>query len=346
MKMAAFSLFLICQLIIATQAALVIDVQPSRIKPGLTNSLVVNCSITDNKVPQMLKIYSLVLSRVSPSRNDSFEELIILNYNDRNSSLKSSNVPEGSIGINGASHISLTWPNPSYRDANKYRCEARGLSTNFNKISATAYASVETDEPSIKSLVDELLLLRKETYYTANSFKEVKQKYTSLNEDLQKSVNKLSTEKQLSKNSLFHASNQSQGRRYYLSRRQYSNEVNQAQATCLYYGGYLAEIDTTDEYTFVVNFLKLLLANDSRIDFVLTGLMDPENDGIWTHIHSKKDSKFLPWAKDEPKNQVNNNCLWLDRGNNWLYRTFPCYINGDNFRFLCEIPEEAPTVPK
>ncbi|KAK0065024.1 hypothetical protein Bpfe_005582 [Biomphalaria pfeifferi] len=162
----------------------------------------------------MMKIYSLVLSRVQALDKDSFEELIILIYNKRNSTLNTSNVPEGSSRMNGASHITLTWPNPSYRDASRYKCEARGISTSFNKISATAYASVETDKPDIRSLVDELLYLREETYETSlNSLKEVKQKYTSLKNGLQKAVRKLIREKDQTKKSLVHVSPVFQGRR-------------------------------------------------------------------------------------------------------------------------------------
>uniref|UniRef100_A0A2C9MA18 C-type lectin domain-containing protein n=1 Tax=Biomphalaria glabrata TaxID=6526 RepID=A0A2C9MA18_BIOGL len=328
---------------ISLSKALVIDVQPSRIKPGLTNNLVVNCSVTDNKVPQMLKINSLVLSRVSPSDKNSFEELIILNYDLKNSSVQSVNVPEGSIGINGASHISLTWPNPSYRDASKYKCEARGISSHFNKLSATAYASVEADEPAISSLVDQIVHLRKETYDAANALREVKEKYTSLNEVLQKSVNKLNNEKQLSLNSFFYSSNLFQGSRYYLSRRQAYNEIRIAQAACVFYGGYLAEIDTTDEYNFIVNFIKSISVNDSSFSCVYNGLMDPENDGIWTHISSRKDSKFLPWGKGEPQNQADLHCQCLEKGYNWRYNDVPCFY-ANTLRFLCELPENEQTV--
>ncbi|XP_055884248.1 uncharacterized protein LOC106065543 isoform X1 [Biomphalaria glabrata] len=343
--MTAYLLFVLCQLLTVTQAALVIDVQPSRIQPGLTNNLVVNCSITDNKVPQMLKINSLVLSRVTSADNDTIEELIILNYNESNNTSKTSKNPKGSIGFNGASYVSLTWPNPSYRDASKYKCEARGISTSFNKISAAAYASVETDEPDIRSLVDELLHLRKETYETSNSLKEVKQKYASLNEVLQKSVNKLNAEKQLSKNSFFIASNVFQGKRYYMSRKQASNDINKAQATCAFYGGYLVEIDTTDEYTFIVNFIKSVSANDSTFSCVYNGLMDPENDGIWTHVFTKKDSKFLPWGKGEPQNTADYNCMCLEKSYNWRYNDLPCYYT-DVLRYLCEIPEDEQTLLK
>uniref|UniRef100_A0A2C9M0S3 C-type lectin domain-containing protein n=1 Tax=Biomphalaria glabrata TaxID=6526 RepID=A0A2C9M0S3_BIOGL len=343
--MTAYLLFILCQLLTVTHAALVIDVQPSRIQPGLTNNLVVNCSITDNKVPQMLKINSLVLSRVTSTDNDTIEELIILNYNESNNTSKTSKNPKGSIGFNGASYVSLTWPNPSYRDASKYKCEARGLSTSFNKISAAAYASVETDEPDIRSLVDELLHLRKETYETSNSLKEVKQKYASLNEVLQKSVNKLNAEKQVSKKSFFIASNVFQGKRYYMSRKQASNDINKAQATCAFYGGYLVEIDTTDEYTFIVNFIKSVSANDSTFSCVYNGLMDPENDGIWTHVFTKKDSKFLPWGKGEPQNQADYNCMCLEKSYNWRYNDLPCYY-ADVLRYLCEIPEDEQTLLK
>ncbi|KAK6991312.1 fibrinogen-related protein K2 precursor, partial [Biomphalaria glabrata] len=224
-------LVILCQILVSTHAALVIEVQPSRIQPGLTNNLVINCSITDNKVPQMLKIYSLALSRVISSDNDTLEELIVLNYNENNSSLKTSKVPEGSVGFNDASHISLSWPNPSYRDANRYKCEARGLSHNFNKISAAAYLSVETDVPDIKGLVDELFHLRKESYRTVNALKEVQERCRPQNDALDKSVNKLIAQKQMSMKSLFYSSNQYKGRRYYLSRRHASVEINIAQAT-------------------------------------------------------------------------------------------------------------------
>ncbi|KAK0065037.1 hypothetical protein Bpfe_005595 [Biomphalaria pfeifferi] len=331
--------FFFSLLFLATRAALVIDVQPTRIQPGLTHNLVVNCSITENKIPLMLKINSLVLSRFASSDNTSFEELIILNYNENKSTLKTSKVPEDSIGINGASYISLTWPNPSYQEASRYKCEARGISTSFNKISAAAYASVETDEPDTKSLVDELLHLRKETYETSNSLKEVKQKYTSLNEVLQKSVNKLNAEKQLSKNYIFTASNVFQGKRYYISRKQASNEINNAQGTCAFYGGYLAEIDTTEEYTFIVNFIQSVSTTDSTFSCVYNGLTDPEKDGIWSHVFSKKDSKFLPWGNGEPQNHADHRCICLEKSYNWRYNDINCYY-GEALRFLCEIPED------
>ncbi|KAI8773585.1 Neurocan core protein [Biomphalaria glabrata] len=328
-------LIVLCQLLSVAHNALVIEVQPSRIQPGLTDGLVINCSVTENKIPQMMKIYSLVLSRVQASNKDSFEELIILNYNERISTLNTSNVPEGSSGMNGASHITLTWPNPSYRDASRYKCEARGLSTSFNKISATAYASVETDEPDIRSLVDELLHLRKETYETSNSLKEVKQKYTSLNNGLQKAVKKLIREKDQAKKSLFHVSPVFQGRRYYLSRRQASNEIYVAQSTCAFFGGYLAEIDSSEEHSFIANFVNQI--KDLPFGAAYIGLT--ENNGVWTNIYSKNDSTFLPWGHSEPNNHEKNEfCVVLERATNWRYNDISCYYN-DILRYLCEIPE-------
>ncbi|KAK0065035.1 C-type lectin domain family 3 member A-like isoform X2 [Biomphalaria pfeifferi] len=332
-------LIILCQILLSTHAALVIEVQPSRIQPGLTNNLVINCSITDNKVPQMLKIYSLALARVISSDNDTLEELIVLNYNENNSSLKTNRVPEGSVGFNDASHISLSWPNPSYRDANRYKCEARGLSHNFNKISAAAYLSVETDVPDIKGLVDELFHLRKESYQTVNALKEVQERCRPQNDASDKSVNKLIAQQQLSMTSLFYSSNQYKGRRYYLSRRQASVEINIAQATCVLYGGYLAEIDHNDEFNYIVNFIKPISAIDSSFSCVYSGIMDPELDGVWTYMNSKNTSSYLPWGSGEPQRNSHFNCLCLEKSYNWRYNDLPCYYS-DSLRYLCEVPVE------
>ncbi|KAH9490799.1 hypothetical protein Btru_043822 [Bulinus truncatus] len=332
-----FAILLNTQLV---KTALVIEVQPSRIQPGLTKDLIVNCSITDNKIPQMLKILSLILSRETPDVDD-YEELVVLKYNRfNNSTVTDSKLPDGSSSINGASYISLTWPHPTYRDASKYKCEAQGISTLFSKLTATAYASVISDEPDIKALVQEIYELRKETYQTREYLEELKDKYGHLNNIFINSVTALQNQRDISKEFLFYASAPYKGKRYYLSKQQVTFQLGIAQSTCALYGGYLAEIDNSEEFLFVRNFLN----NFTIAMSVFVGLTDLGHEGVWSSIHSKHDPIFVPWYTGEPNNGLGYDCAYMERSYEWRYADLPCYhidTSSSTPRYLCEMEEEA-----
>ncbi|KAH9490616.1 hypothetical protein Btru_033829 [Bulinus truncatus] len=141
---------------------------------------------------------------------------------------------------------------------------------------------------------------------------------------------------QLTFNSLFRMSDVFEGRRYYLIRHAASFTQSSAQDVCRMYGGYLAEIDTNEEF----NFVRKFLATNPNYKLVMTGGSDEEEEGKWVNIHSKTPLKVFNWSPAMPflGRKGNCQCFW-DQGD-WYMPDCFCTMRSIvvNFRYICEIP--------
>ncbi|KAK0057512.1 C-type lectin domain family 3 member A-like isoform X2 [Biomphalaria pfeifferi] len=127
------------------------------------------------------------------------------------------------------------------------------------------------------------------------------------------------------------------GKRYWLTKNNSSVTPVWALLFCEFRGGYLAEIDSPEEYTFVRD--NLLIR--SEVDYVFVSGSDEEQKGLWKHMNSKTVLTYLNWATDENVDGRLGNCMAYCRGKNWLLVDIWCSILNESHNgvgYLCEIP--------
>ncbi|KAK6982337.1 hypothetical protein BgiMline_017710, partial [Biomphalaria glabrata] len=135
---------------------------------------------------------------------------------------------------------------------------------------------------------------------------------------------------------LFNRSDVYNGRRYYLSQQEPTCRSEEAMATCVLYGGYLAEIEDLDEF----NFIKIFVQKFSGFRIVLIGATDNAEEEVWRY--RTNDTLVPSFLVKSRKWGTSANCLYLSDDSGWLavddscYYTYPLYPT----RYLCEIPED------
>uniref|UniRef100_A0A2C9L541 C-type lectin domain-containing protein n=1 Tax=Biomphalaria glabrata TaxID=6526 RepID=A0A2C9L541_BIOGL len=127
------------------------------------------------------------------------------------------------------------------------------------------------------------------------------------------------------------------GKRYWLTKNYGSVTPILALLFCQLRGGYLAEIDSPEEYAFVrENLLKR-----SQVDFVYISGSDEEQEGHWKHLNSKTELTYLNWGDNENLGGRQGNCLAYFKGHNWLLADVSCPILTEfnkEFGYMCELP--------
>ncbi|KAH9500442.1 hypothetical protein Btru_071898 [Bulinus truncatus] len=111
--------------------------------------------------------------------------------------------------------------------------------------------------------------------------------------------------------------------------------VSQAIDFCELMGGYLAEIEDSDEYQIVTGEFSR-----STADVMLLGGTDAEKEGTWLYQHSRVPVKFFHWLHGQPDNAGNNEaCIEVRKIFHLKMNDVVCSNSqhGDS-NFLCEIP--------
>ncbi|KAK0042744.1 fibrinogen related protein 12.1-as2 precursor, partial [Biomphalaria pfeifferi] len=138
-------------------SVVIIDVQPRIISPGITPSLVVNCSVTDNQQSEIKIITSLSLSRYNES-SKAFDVLYTLDAKtllpQQVALLTDTEISSGNI------FLAMTIYNPTKSDAQVYRCNVFGDSYQGNNISIADKKKVE-EKTIVSELLEEILRLKK-----------------------------------------------------------------------------------------------------------------------------------------------------------------------------------------
>ncbi|CAG5124222.1 unnamed protein product [Candidula unifasciata] len=102
-----------------------------------------------------------------------------------------------------------------------------------------------------------------------------------------------------------------------------------AQAICKVYNGKLAEIETFEENEFLKN-----LAKSKQADRVFLGGTDIFGEGNWEWSSSGKHIfPFVDWVPGEPNDSSGQDCLILDRQNEYSWDDYSCNMA---VYFICE----------
>ena len=129
-----------------------------------------------------------------------------------------------------------------------------------------------------------------------------------------------------------------QGTQYLLSIEVPMTDINDFQDNCKSAGGYLAEINTKEEYNFIMGFLNSRIPNRRSTAYV--GATDEDNEGSWVFMNSGRPADFLNFHGNYGYRGTAYNCLkviW--GGSDTGMGDWKCE-NGGNRRFLCEVEKD------
>ncbi|KAK0065216.1 C-type lectin-related protein 1 precursor [Biomphalaria pfeifferi] len=137
-------------------------------------------------------------------------------------------------------------------------------------------------------------------------------------------------------NRIFIETAQYNGTVYLLSNVGLTDNIRYAQTICEVVGGYLVEVNTDAEFTFLRNFLQTITP---PLVFIYTGGTDEGHEGVWINRYSQTSMKTF-WAPKEPTSSVNQNCQTFWKKYDWYMDDLECnYKTVSESGFMCEISE-------
>ncbi|KAI8747795.1 BgiBFREP21.3 [Biomphalaria glabrata] len=134
---------------------LIINVQPEVISPVFTSELVINCSVTNNQVPNIDVIKSVSLSRYNETIKDFY---VLLSLDTQTFNLQQFVQFRHAQASFGNLFLSLTVYNPVQSDAQAYRCNVDGDNSIQKNVSMKAKKEVRY-EPNVTALIQEITRL-------------------------------------------------------------------------------------------------------------------------------------------------------------------------------------------
>ncbi|XP_059146616.1 uncharacterized protein LOC131934573 [Physella acuta] len=303
---------------------------PGTLVIGLTKTLEVKCQTTTDGNSSFASLISLIVSRKSGNSTVSKElcTINVFNQNGQAVDVSDENITvSGKIGNNGVSYLSLVWENPDFSQAGEYKCEGNGVDAMGHPVLSNTTTMVTS------SIADDDTV----TNHVQNLTSKIDH-LTSLVEEILAKQDATKTKLEVIKNTVFKISSLYHGSRYLLSPLLNTIIDKHASAMCQLFNGYLAEIDSSSEFQFVVDFVY----SDPRYSGVLLGATDEHQEDVWVNRHSQTPAGYLHWAPGSPKFSRLQNCLYL-----WYYgRTMidgMCeYVPHDfssTYGYLCEVQE-------
>uniref|UniRef100_A0A182YTZ0 Fibrinogen C-terminal domain-containing protein n=1 Tax=Biomphalaria glabrata TaxID=6526 RepID=A0A182YTZ0_BIOGL len=134
---------------------LIINVQPEVISPVFTSQLVINCSVTNNQVPNIDVIKSVSLSRYNETIKDFY---VLLSLDTQTFNLQQFVQFRHAQVSFGNLFLSLTVYNPVQSDAQAYRCNVDGDNSVQKNVSMKAKKEVRY-EPNVTALIEKITRL-------------------------------------------------------------------------------------------------------------------------------------------------------------------------------------------
>ena len=195
----------------------------------------------------------------------------------------------------------------------KYSCVASGFSPTF--MPTTEEAVLDVVEKSQLSSVQLSTELNKKLQAMESEVVSLKQRWSAIDS-----------------NAIFHQSATYNGSQYLLSKSRQQN-VNLCQFICTVHGGYLAEVDSEAELTFLRNFIRPLLQNDNEYPDVFVGATDHGHKGTFKFMQNENKPVYTNWG-GFPSNGYD--CLILAKNSDYLMNDYDC---NEATRFLCEVPK-------
>ncbi|KAI8775970.1 C-type lectin domain family 3 member A isoform X2 [Biomphalaria glabrata] len=330
------------------RADLITNIEPAEFQIGLTRSLKVECLYRRDKNSTLTFLMSLSLYFSPSTKEPEYTDLVTINSFDSrvygNVANSSDTEIFGSINNTAESMLRIVWKYPQENRVGVYRCEANGInplgkpaSTFSTSLASGSFPRNEQVVDAFKKLTDLVEQLQADLKSTNQNVVNIDKTLEKQSEDLNLFQNKVNTfnSKALSalKYAIFYPSHLIDGRRYWLTNREYFFKGTEAEAFCEFFGGYLAEIDSDKERDIIEAYVK----NNGLFDIVYVGGTDEEQEGVWKYKHSNTTVKYLNWENGEPNGGRGENCLAYHISQ--LYDITCSFFPYNKVGFLCEIPE-------
>ncbi|XP_055865366.1 uncharacterized protein LOC129922673 [Biomphalaria glabrata] len=326
-------IFISCVTIL--EAAIITNVVPTTLSVGLSRNLKVECLFSRGENPTMSYLISLSLYR-SANKTDS-ELIYIASINSFDADVQAAKVEDsiakfsGQINNKNESFLRVVWEFPDLNKSGVYKCEANGINTLGKAVTLSSTAVVIGVRPDNEQLVETLQKLTQNMENLQSRMNSTEDHVRILD-----NFNKLrSSEQNNLTNALFVVSPTFRGKQYMLIKNQLYITANLAEVLCGVFGGYLAEVDSEEEFRFIRD--NLLALNLFR--FVVTGATDEKKEGVWINRYSKTPAKVFNWGPGEPNGGNNENCQSYGYyGNNWYMNDLGCSVyTAFAVGFVCEV---------
>uniref|UniRef100_A0A2C9KZZ3 C-type lectin domain-containing protein n=1 Tax=Biomphalaria glabrata TaxID=6526 RepID=A0A2C9KZZ3_BIOGL len=123
------------------------------------------------------------------------------------------------------------------------------------------------------------------------------------------------------------------GNNLYLISKTFVDNYEAAQKFCSDYGAYVAEIDTEEEFRFLLEFQQ---SKNAIYDLFISGT-DAATEDKWLHQRTGAEVKFFKWVDGQPSNTWGSeNCLELISYYGGGMNDMKCVYPERPIRILCE----------
>ncbi|KAH9488267.1 hypothetical protein Btru_048759 [Bulinus truncatus] len=338
-----------------------LDVNPSYVKPGITDTLVLNCFLPSKDLYQMKLLNSMVLSRLLDGSHQ-YDDVVAIGINNGTVNIFNKyGRGTGAINNEHESFLSYQVIFPFQHVAGEYKCEANGIDATWRPRTLTAKANVVVEKVTLNSVCEQLRNLHIENTLIKRVLENQQRLLSKLLEAkgqkdrlscsaveqcvdynlIITSVSKMITEDDSQHNEscrtileYFHESPQFEKSRYYLHKQRSDTfNVTDAEETCDSFGGHLAVIEDDLELEFVRNFIRTF-----NFEGVYITGSDERVEGTWVNPFNDSPLKFLRWGGNDPDGNTYQNCISLWKSFDYLMIDAQCtgLINGS---YLCEISQ-------
>jgi len=106
-----------------------------------------------------------------------------------------------------------------------------------------------------------------------------------------------------------------------------NNNYEKAANFCNSIGSFLVSIGSQEELDFVISLMPEYMVD------VAIGLNDVEDEGTFVYTENGQEASFTAWADGQPRTKNNFDCVFLDAGEDYAYKTMKCKMQTP---FVCE----------
>ncbi|KAK0057518.1 collectin-11 [Biomphalaria pfeifferi] len=319
-------------------AGLISRATPTAIEIGVTETLMIECLFTPGNDTKLTYASSIKLFHSESTAYAKYIDILtVLNVNNVLGKAKDSAdvKTEGSIDHTNLSVLRITWKGPTAKNSGSYKCVAHGVDENGNPDTVQSETVVTAKDADIEKVVDHVNHLNQQVDQLQKELNATEAKNNQLEKEKKKQQQNLID----AQNALFTPSPAFNGSRYLLTKTEGAMNYFNSVLTCGRLGGYLAEIDSEEEYKFVLD----SLLKSSSYESVLISGTDEAVDKVWVHSFSKNNVTFFKWASYRPDSRELFNCLAYRKQLQWHNVEMDCKtlctFDG-TIAFLCEVPDK------
>ena len=303
---------------------------PPEISEGYTDHLELSCSFMHDPHSDPGVVMSIILSKMTGG--GAYEEIAAVSSVTPTSVTVKNSLGasvSGQLLTNGQSNIIYRWQNPSNQVQGQYSCHVFSMDNIGHPKYITAEVEIGYKTVDINAILEKM---REMQTNLQGQITDQKQQIT----DLTDQVVDLKTRLNNSLHMTFEDSAFFQGHGYFLSRQMTTVDVGSQQSDCSIYGGYLVEINDSEEFIFIKNFLNNVY-NNAAGDYVMVGASDHKTEGKWKYLHSGGQVSYFEWYPGQPDQRGNEDCMALNADTTRQMHDIYCQSLVIS-RYLCEIP--------